>query len=82
MFSIHSSHRRAPFIALVSCSTALLAQRQPGRPIGKVTTIGNLIGKKPTAELLTAANNIAQHWIAYWAKTTGGRSSMTVTPLR
>lgn len=37
-------------------------------------------GKKPTAELLTAANNIAQHWIAYWAKTTGGRSEMTVTP--
>jgi hypothetical protein len=37
-------------------------------------------GKKPTPELLTAATNIAQHWIAYWAKTTGGRSEMTVTP--
>lgn len=37
-------------------------------------------GKKPSEALLTAANNIAQHWIAYWAKTTGGRSEMAVTP--
>jgi len=37
-------------------------------------------GKAPTKELLTAANNIAEHWIAYWAKTTGGRSTMTVSP--
>ena len=37
-------------------------------------------GKKPTPELLAAANNIAQHWIAYWSKTTGGRSEMTVNP--
>lgn len=37
-------------------------------------------GKKPSEALLTAANNIAQHWIAYWAKTTGGRSEMTVNP--
>jgi hypothetical protein len=37
-------------------------------------------GKKPTPELLTAANNIAQKYIEYWAKTTGGRSRMTVNP--
>jgi hypothetical protein len=35
-------------------------------------------GKQPTRELLTAANNIAQKYIEYWAKTTGGRSTMTV----
>jgi hypothetical protein len=35
-------------------------------------------GKQPTRELLTAANNIAQKYIDYWAKTTGGRSTMTV----
>ena len=37
-------------------------------------------GKQPTPELIAAANNIAQHWIAYWSKTTGGRSEMTVNP--
>jgi hypothetical protein len=37
-------------------------------------------GQQPTKELITAANNIADHWIAYWAKVTGGRSVMTVSP--
>jgi hypothetical protein len=37
-------------------------------------------GKQPTPELITAANNISQHWIAYWSKVTGGRSVMTVSP--
>lgn len=37
-------------------------------------------GKQPTPDLVSSANNIAQHWIAYWSKTTGGRSEMTVTP--
>ena len=37
-------------------------------------------GKKPSAELLTAATKIGEHWIAYWSKTTGGRASMTVSP--
>jgi hypothetical protein len=37
-------------------------------------------GKKPTPELLTAARAIGQKYIEYWAKTTGGRSTMTVKP--
>jgi len=37
-------------------------------------------GKQPTKELVSAANNIADHWITYWSKTTGGRSTMTVNP--
>ena len=37
-------------------------------------------GKKPTKELIAAANNIADRWIPYWSKTTGGRSVMTVIP--
>ena len=37
-------------------------------------------GKKPTPDLITAANNIADRWIVYWSKTTGGRASMTVSP--
>ena len=37
-------------------------------------------GKQPTKELISAANNISEHWIAYWSKTTGGRSVMTVIP--
>ncbi len=37
-------------------------------------------GKQPTKELISSANNIAEHWIAYWSKTTGGRSTMSVTP--
>jgi hypothetical protein len=37
-------------------------------------------GKQPTPELLSAAGNIAAHWITYWSKTTGGRSVMTVNP--
>ena len=37
-------------------------------------------GEQPTPELVSSANNIAQHWIVYWSKTTGGRSEMTVTP--
>jgi hypothetical protein len=37
-------------------------------------------GKKPTPELVSSANEIATHWIAYWSKTTGGRSEMTVNP--
>jgi hypothetical protein len=39
-----------------------------------------LPGKAPTKELITAANNISEHWIAYWAKTMNGRSTMTVSP--
>ena len=35
-------------------------------------------GKAPSRELLSSANGIAERWIAYWAKTTGGRSVMTV----
>jgi hypothetical protein len=35
-------------------------------------------GKQPTQALLTAANNIAQKYVEYWAKTTGGRSTMTI----
>ena len=37
-------------------------------------------GKAPTKELISAANNISDHWITYWSKTTSGRSTMTVTP--
>ena len=37
-------------------------------------------GKKPTPELITHANNIAQKWVEYWSKTTGGRATMTVNP--
>jgi hypothetical protein len=37
-------------------------------------------GKQPSSELITAANNIREHWIEYWSKTTGGRSVMTVNP--
>ena len=37
-------------------------------------------GKKPTPELISAANAIAEHWIKYWSKTTGGRSEMTTNP--
>ncbi|HEX3868073.1 MAG TPA: hypothetical protein VHV78_15025 [Gemmatimonadaceae bacterium] len=39
-----------------------------------------LPGKQATSELLSAANAIADHWISYWSKTTGGRSTMTVNP--
>ena len=37
-------------------------------------------GKKPSPELLKAANDISLKWVEFWAKTTGGRSTMTVTP--
>ena len=37
------SRRASSLLALLSLPCALLAQRQPGHPIGKVTTIGNLI---------------------------------------
>jgi hypothetical protein len=39
-----------------------------------------LHGKAPSKELITAANNIGEHWIKYWAKTTDGRSQMTTSP--
>lgn len=37
-------------------------------------------GKQPTRELTSAANAISQHWLAYWAKVTDGRSVMTASP--
>lgn len=37
-------------------------------------------GKKPTKELISAANNISDRWISYWSTTTGGRSTVTVIP--
>lgn len=37
-------------------------------------------GRKPSTELIAAANAIGEHWMKYWAKTTGGRSEMTVKP--
>jgi hypothetical protein len=51
-----------------------VAQKQFNTAVVVITEAG----KKPTPELLTAANNIAQKYIEYWAKTTGGRSTMTV----
>ncbi|HEX6964150.1 MAG TPA: hypothetical protein VF166_00035 [Gemmatimonadaceae bacterium] len=39
-----------------------------------------LPGQQPSAKLIASANAIAEHWIAYWSKTTGGRSEMTVSP--
>src|SRR5678815_4739014 len=35
--------RRSSLLLLLALSSSLAAQRQPGHPIGKVTTIGNLI---------------------------------------
>src|SRR4029079_16522921 len=35
--------RRSSLLLLLALAWSLLAQRQPGHPIGKVTTIGNLI---------------------------------------
>jgi hypothetical protein len=37
-------------------------------------------GKAPSKELISNTNAIAEHWIAYWSKTTGGRSTMTTNP--
>jgi hypothetical protein len=37
-------------------------------------------GKQPTKELISSANAIAEHWIKYWSKVTGGRSEVTVSP--
>jgi hypothetical protein len=37
-------------------------------------------GRKPTPELLKSATDIRERWIAFWSKTTGGRSVMTATP--
>ena len=39
-----------------------------------------MTGKKPTPELLAAANTIGEHWITYWSKVTRGRSRMTTIP--
>jgi hypothetical protein len=35
--------RRSSLLLLLALSSSLAAQRQPGHPIGKVTTIGNVI---------------------------------------
>jgi hypothetical protein len=37
-------------------------------------------GEQPTQKLIDGASAIARHWIAFWTKTTGGRSVMTVSP--
>jgi len=47
---------------------------------GSVTLNVVPLPSSPSKELLTAATNIAEHWIAYWSKATGGRSVMTVSP--
>ena len=38
-----------------------------------------LKGRTPSRELLERANGIREAWIAYWAKTTGGRATMTTS---
>jgi hypothetical protein len=38
-----TTRRASILFALIALPCALIAQRQPGRPIGKVTTMGNLI---------------------------------------
>jgi homoserine O-acetyltransferase len=50
------------------------------RKFNTAMVVVTMPGKKPSKELVTAANNIAEHWITYWSKTTGGRASMTVSP--
>jgi hypothetical protein len=37
-------------------------------------------GVTPSRELIERSNGIRQAWIDYWSKTTGGRSTMTVSP--
>jgi hypothetical protein len=37
-------------------------------------------GAKPSKELIERTNAIREQWIAYWDRTTGGRSSMTANP--
>jgi hypothetical protein len=37
-------------------------------------------GQPPSEALVTRANAIREHWIAYWSKVTGGRSTMTTDP--
>ncbi|HEX5439203.1 MAG TPA: hypothetical protein VFW98_18765 [Gemmatimonadaceae bacterium] len=62
---------------------AAMGQREPDfahsqKRFNTAFVVMTLPGKQPTPQLLSAANHIAEHWIAYWTKVTGGRSVMTV----
>jgi hypothetical protein len=64
---------------------AAMGPREPDfdhsqKKFNTAVVVMTLHGKQPSKELITAANDIAAHWIRYWAKTTGGRSQMTVSP--
>jgi hypothetical protein len=50
------------------------------RKFNTAMVVMTMPGKQPSKELIAAANNIAEHWITYWSKTTGARSVVTVSP--
>jgi hypothetical protein len=64
---------------------AAMGPRQPAfvnaqKAFNTAIVVMTMPGKKPTPELIAGANAIAVRWIDYWSKTTGGRSTMTITP--
>ena len=50
------------------------------KKLNTAMVVRTLPGKQPSEALITAANNIAGHWIVYWSKTTGARSIVTLDP--
>ena len=64
---------------------AALGPREPDfehsqREFNTAIVIMTVPGQQPTRELIEGANHIAEHWVVYWSKVTGGRSVMTTNP--
>ncbi len=81
----HPIFRGQKTVITIQDVLAAMGPRQPDfdhaqKKFNTAIVVMTMPGKQPTKELLDAANNISEHWIRYWAKTTNGRSEMTVNP--
>jgi hypothetical protein len=81
----HPIYRGTKTVVTIQDVIAAMGPRVPDvehsqKKFNTAIVVMTMPGKQPTKELLSAANNIREHWIAYWSKTTDGRSVMTVEP--
>ncbi|HEY7394535.1 MAG TPA: hypothetical protein VH559_06810, partial [Gemmatimonadaceae bacterium] len=81
----HPIYRGTKTVVTIQDVIAAMGPRAPDvehsqKKFNTAIVVMTMPGKQPTKELLSAANNIREHWIAYWSKTTDGRSVMTVEP--
>jgi hypothetical protein len=81
----HALYRGERTPVTIADVVAAMGPRLPAEPEAqKAFNTGVVVlvqhGRAPSRELVERANGIREHWMAFWGKSTGGRSTMTTDP--